>query len=59
MLRCYEELDKDELRRELEVRGVKDYPKSRKGKVDNLKDKPFAEVVTSLLYLLHTAQIPV
>ena len=37
MLRFYDELNKDELRRELEARGVKDYPTTRKGRVDTLK----------------------
>ena len=42
MLRFYDELNKDELskdelRRELEARGVKDYPTTRKGRIDTLK----------------------
>ena len=32
-----DELNKDELRRELEAGGVKDYPTTRKGRVDTLK----------------------
>ena len=37
MLRFYDELNKDELRRELEARGVKDYPTTWKGRMDTLK----------------------
>ena len=37
MLKFYDNLNKDELRRELEARGVKDYPTTRKGRVDTLK----------------------
>ena len=37
MLRFYDELNKGELRRELEARGVKDYPTTRKGRVYTLK----------------------
>ena len=37
MLRFDDELNKDELRRELEARGVKDYPTTRKGRIDTLK----------------------
>ena len=37
MLRFYDELNKDELRRELEARGVKDYPTTQKGRIYTLK----------------------
>jgi hypothetical protein len=37
MLKFYDNLSKDELRRELEARGVKDYPTTRKGREDTLK----------------------
>ena len=37
LLWFYDDLSKDDLRRELEARGIKDYPTTRKGRTDCLK----------------------